>query len=405
MEGPLHGPLEAFDQDSTYLLRGLAAGEFYRWNPQNHLLYHVLVESGFRAWEMLFGPGLESAFRYLKLFTAVSGFLFLWAMRWLLVELGLALIPRLVLLFLTGISVSVWFHAAAFETHCIGLAPLAVYLRSLVRLRAGAPRTPLDRALFVGSLAVMGWTRVDLFRFAVVSSLLLVVPALRSAWRRIGADLGVAALIAVAGCGILAAIYFEVPFHHAMPTVLERRDRPWLKQQLSQVENLTPPNLARVARATTFYSMMMPIAGQPPDRGFFAPPTYVMGVEWPRDEALSARLFSKSLRNVLGNGLALFVALGLAGFFAVTAVASVRGAARGDPLHVVLLGQVIAGWLLYTWFDPWEPFLWVVEFLPLWVVLFADWLRGRGAGALIATAVLSAALALHNWHAFYLPFR
>ena len=92
LASPVHGPFEVFDQDSAYLLESLVRDEPYAWNPQNHLLYHVLVELGHRPWKEAFGSGLESTYRYLKLFTALTGLGFLIALRWLLVELrrGLA---------------------------------------------------------------------------------------------------------------------------------------------------------------------------------------------------------------------------------------------------------------------------------------------------------------------------
>jgi hypothetical protein len=252
----------------------------------------------------------------------------------------------------------------------------------------------------------MGWTRIDLFRFAFISALLLGMPLLRRWWRKLALDLAVVAVIGFTGSALLASIYFEIPFHSGVPAVLERHDRKWLRSHLSDVANLTPGNIGRVVRATTLYSIAMPIAAQAADRGFFATPTYVIGPDWPRGEdGPSTRLFSMPARNVFRNGLALIVTIGLVLGFTVLSFPALARAVRGDPLQQIVMAQGIAGWLLYTFFNPFEPFLWTVEYVPLWMVLFAEGLRDRGRAWWIAAAAFTVLLALHNWNAFYLPFR
>ena len=85
---PAHSALEIFGQDSYYLLESLRRGVIYPWNPQNHLLHHVLVDGGYAVWRRVFGAGGEVAFYYLKSFTVLSGLGFLLALRLLFVELG-----------------------------------------------------------------------------------------------------------------------------------------------------------------------------------------------------------------------------------------------------------------------------------------------------------------------------
>ncbi len=85
--------------------------------------------------------------------------------------------------------------------------------------------------------------------------------------------------------------------------------------------------------------------------------------------------------------------------------ASVARIYSGDALHTMLLAQAAAGWLLYTWFNPLEPFLWVVEFVPLWIVMIAELLRAKNRPLWIGLATLAVLIALHNVHAFYFPFR
>ena len=210
-ESPVHGPWEIFAQDSVYIWESLAEGKRYPWNPQNHLLYHVALERGFRTWEHAFGGGLRSAFIYLKLFTLLTGLSFYLVLRLVLVTLGLGPAPRILLLLLAGFSVSVWFHFSAFETHSLALPALAGWLLSIVRFRERTRPTIGDRLLFVGSLLVMGWTRVDLFRFAAGSVGLLLVPSIRRWWRDRIVDLLLVALLGLAGNAWMAAAYFDLP--------------------------------------------------------------------------------------------------------------------------------------------------------------------------------------------------
>ena len=43
---PVHNSEMLFGQDGWSILRNLADDRPYPWNPQTHLLYHVLLESG-----------------------------------------------------------------------------------------------------------------------------------------------------------------------------------------------------------------------------------------------------------------------------------------------------------------------------------------------------------------------
>ncbi len=75
-------------------------------------------------------------------------------------------------------------------------------------------------------------------------------------------------------------------------------------------------------------------------------------------------------------------------------------------LFLMLVGaHWLAALAFYTWFDPHEPFLWLLEFLPLLTVLLADAFRPRSAGAWIALGCAPVAIFLHNLCFFYLPYR
>jgi len=413
MNSAVHGiksvPPEIFAQDSFYIFKFLADGVRYQINAQNHLLYHFLLELGHGVWQRLFDPGNESTFRYLKLFTALAGLGFFIAMRILLRELGLALAQRLVLLFFAGVSVSIWFHFSAFETHCLAMPAIVVYLLCLVRLRDRYQRTWVDRVLLIGSLLVIGWTRIDLFRFAAVSTLLPLLPRARLWWRGLIVDLLIAAVVGIAGNAVISSLYFEISLGKATTKSLDRLDRPAVSKKVGKVENINPPNLLIIGRAVTLYSIVMPVEPRDPGRGFFEPPTYDLNVAgWSKvgeRRFRSLGLFLQPAGNVFGSALSLLAATGVVLLLLTALGVSVGRIYSGDVLHLMLLAQAAAGWLMYTWFNPWEPFLWIVEYMPIWIVMIAEMLRSKSRLLWIGLAALAVLVALHNVHAFYLPFR
>jgi hypothetical protein len=401
----VHGPYEVFAQDSVYILKYLEEGKPYRWNPQSHLLYHWAVEHGHAIWQRLLGPG-ASTYAYLKLFTGLCGAAFLGLMLWLFRELGLDPARRAVLLLLTGVSVSAWFHFAAFETHALALPGLVAYTIALVRLRDRPERGAVDRLLLIAGLLLCGWTRIDLFRFAAVSTLLAVVPGTGRHRRGVLAELALTAVLGAAGNAWLAHDYLGAPLGEAAVAALERDDRRDLRERMARFENLESDRLVTVGRAVTLYSLIMPVEPRPPERSFWAPPIQRIELVYSgRGTYPSTGLFLEPARNLLHRGLSL-VALAAAGALLVGAFASsARRAASGDAFHAMLLAQALAGWLLYTWFNPFEPFLWVAEFLPLWIAMVADGWRRQGLAATVAIGFAALVVALHNIFAFYVSFR
>jgi hypothetical protein len=189
LASPVNGPLEIFGQDSKYIIEGLVEDEPYLFNPQQHVLYHYAVEYGYAAWDLFFEHNVDSVYRFLKLFTALTGLGFLLAMRLLFLDLGLRPLPRTVLLAFTGLSASAWFHFSAFETHGLALPAIALYLLALQRLLRQKSWTWGNRLLLIGALIFCGWTRIDLWRFALLSTPLLALPAVRGHRRRFAIDL------------------------------------------------------------------------------------------------------------------------------------------------------------------------------------------------------------------------
>lgn len=380
--------VEVFGEDSQFIWRDLAANRDYTWNRQNHLLHHVLVGGGYAIWKVAFGASVDSAFAFLKTFSAACGLAYLVVLRSLLADLRLDARRRALLLFVSGISVSSWFHFSVFETHCAALPALAVYLRCVGRLRGDAPRTNAERAAFVASLVVAGLLRVDLWRFAIVSAALPLLPVLAAHRRTLLVDLGIVALAGVAATAVLARAEFGVDWSEAPATVVERWDRGDLEDRLRTFDNFTPTHLLAVARAESVYTFAMPASAR-------------------TDAAPDARIgtFREPLSTAFSHPAALPALLSVVAVLLVTAGYSLVRATHGDPLHTQLWLQWVFGWLLYTWFNPWEPFLWSLEFHGISMVAVAAAAARASQRTWWAAAALALLLVVHNGASFYWPLR
>jgi hypothetical protein len=379
--------VEVFGQDTRYILRDLVAGRPYSWNAQNHLLYHMLVDGGWWLWEPVFGGGRESVFAYLKLLTAACGLGFLLVMRMLFRDMGLDALRRAALLGLGGVGVSAWFHFSVFETHGLAMPAIGLYLVSVQRLRKPGPRPARDRLMFVSSLIFCGLCRVDLWRFAIVSFALLLLPALRDRRRSLAVDLTVVAVLAVVLPAVLSGLYFDDVGLARAPTVtFERLDRENLRQYLGTWENLTTSNLAKIGRGIGVYTYAMPIspdAGENPARS---------GVGYFREHVTTA----------VHRPFALAAMLAVSVVLLATGFVTCKSAYRGDAFSAMLVLQFGVGWLLYTWFNPWEPFLWGLEFHALSLAALADASRRRPEPRVTwAIAGLAVLVGIHNLVFFY----
>ena len=50
LTSPVDGPGELFQMDGPHIIASLARQERHPFNPQNHLLYHALVDGGYAPW-------------------------------------------------------------------------------------------------------------------------------------------------------------------------------------------------------------------------------------------------------------------------------------------------------------------------------------------------------------------
>jgi len=108
--------------------------------------------------------------------------------------------------------------------------------------------------------------------------------------------------------------------------------------------------------------------------------------------------------NLLSTAESTLAVAGVLAVLAATAAASARRVLAGDPLHSMIAVHALGGWLLYTWFNPYEPFLWVAEYVPLWIVAVADVWRDKPRAVWIGLGVVTVLVAVHNYFAFYVPF-
>jgi hypothetical protein len=354
----------------------------------------------------MFGGGAPGAFSFLKLLSALSGAGFLAAMTWLFRELGVPLAGRLILLILTGVSLTAWFHFAAFETYAPAMPFVALYLVALARLcRRPEPRTR-DHVLCAGSLLIAGWVRLDLFRLAVLTAPLLLLPSWRGRRIDLLRMLMAVAVLGVAGNTLLAAGFMKLPLGRALVVPYTRFDRAELSDRLRREGHLTGPHLLDMGRAATLYSVLMPVTHREPGRTFLDPPHYTVDLQYRGEDALpSTRLFLNPARHLLEYALSAAALTAVVAVFVWTALGGLRRVAGGDPFHVGIAVQVVAAWLFFTWFNPHEPFLWAVGFLPFWMALLAARARRAGVATWVGIAVTAALVAGHNAFAFYLAFR
>jgi hypothetical protein len=384
LSSPVHGlyptkdfPTEVFEQDSRYIIDTLINGERFRYNPQHHLLYHVLTEWGYKVLRPHIRHRLGTVYVFLKGFTVLTGIAFTILLSRLLWEMDLRLYHRILLLLLTGISVTSWFNFSAFETHSLGMAGIALYLLVMLRLtRLGQFR--LQEQFMLGvSLVFMLLCRLDLARFFVATALLIPLPRYRAHWRRLGLVLAVALLAGGLLYSSLASVYLERPLSEISKTVFQRDD-PDLKSVLATVRNLTAENLSRMTLATTVSTVIMPIG----KRKFVGP---LDGIE---DHA----------------GAMLTVALWVV-ILLIAGGATWKDRKNSGPLAACILVNWGIGLMLYTWFNPHEPFLWLLEFLPLLVVFLGNGLKKSGNKVWVLISIGILFLLIHNVLFFYLPYR
>jgi len=385
LSSPVHGlystkdfPTEVFDQDSRYIIDALVNGEPFPYNPQHHLLYHVLTEWGYKVLRPHFQHSLETVYLFLKGFTVLTGIAFTIFLSRLLWEMDLRLYHRIMLLLLSGISVTAWFNFTAFETHSLAMAAIALYLLVFLRLtRLGQFR--LQEEIMLGvSLVFMLLCRLDLARFFVATALLIPFPPYRAHWRRLGLVLAATLLAGGLLCSSLSSVYFKRPLSEVPKTLVQREDRRSLEPVLGTVRNLTAENLSRMTLATTVSTVIMPIG---------------------------KRRFVEPLDGIGEHGGAMLTVALWAVILLIAVWGTWKNRKNSGALAVCIFMNWGVGLLLYTWFNPHEPFLWLLEFLPFLVVFLGNGLKKSGNNVWVLISIGILFLLIHNVLFFYIPYR
>ncbi len=383
----INARVEVLSQDSWHMIDAVADNKPYPFSPQHHILVHVLVDAAAALTPPLADETRVSAYRLLKILTLAIALSFWLVVRRLLERLGLGDGERALLLSFFGLSTSDWFHFAAPETHALAFPALAAYLLAIVTLSEGRGSTRLARGLLIGSIVVAGLARIDQWRLLPLTALLAMLPALRRVRRQILRDVAIATLIGGVASIVAVHAYVGGPWSDAPEKLLQRTDTRNLARRVGHLANLDGVKLARMARSISTYSLVMPlpVAGQP--------------------DASRFRAFWSPVAAFLARPASLAVLAGTLALMLFSAFVAGGAGIRGDPLAIAIALYTGSGWLFYTWLNPWEPFLWLGEFLPFQIALTACALRGRGRPHWIALGVLTLALAAHNGAYFWYALR
>jgi hypothetical protein len=379
---PLYGPKEAFEQDTAHIINCLAEGKPYPYNPQHHLLYHYLVERGYSVVTRFVPSGWESAYWYLKVLTVLTGVAFFLTLSRLLRELGLTSARRLLLLLLAGVSVSGWANFTACETHSLAMAAYAEYLTRLIRLSRRDEAARSDLVVLGATLLFMILCRIEHWRLVPLTLVLLLASEFRRVRVQVFAVLALVILLGVSGYFAISKAYFGVPAARVPSVVLDRTDRTNLEGKLMTARNLAWDPVKRMMRATSGYTLVMPTRG---DR------------------------FREYLSDMLDDPLAVFTFVLVGVMLSSTLALGLVSLLSRDPVATLVLPVLVMHWIasfyVYTWFNPHEPFLWLLEFLPLIIVLIGLAYRtsGRLAWSFLGLAIIQ--VAIHNTVYFYLPYR
>jgi hypothetical protein len=370
---------EVFDQDSRLIIDSLVEDWHFLFNPQHHLLYHVATEG---IYKKVIRPRVhhapETVYLFLKIFTVLTGAAFMIALSRVLWEMGLPPWPRILLLLLSAVSVTAWFNFSAFETHSLGMAAIALYTLVILRMTVLRRFRLQEQILLGSSLAFLFLCRLDLVRFFAATAFLAVLPGYRPNWRRLTAVLAAALLASSLLYLPLISKYFKVPVSDAPRVLFHREDSARLRKGLGTGNNLTIDNLYRMVLATAVSSVIMPTG----------------------PEKFREPLAGASTRPLFAVTLMIYAAM-----LVRMALALWRDRKDSGAFVAGMLVNWAIGVGLYTWFNPGEPFLWLLEFLPLLVVLMGLWLKQGGRADWGLAGVGTALVLLNNIVYFYLPFR
>ncbi len=183
--------------------------------------------------------------------------------------------------------------------------------------------------------------------------------------------------LASLGYLLLGRHYFKAPWAKVPAIIVSRQEFAPLKVKLEHVSNLKPPLLWRMIRATSLYTLLMPLG----PRNFRAP-----------------------LTTIKGRPLAMLAFACLLAFWLALLRHWLPGIWRGDAFLLMLMAHWLATLLFFTWFNPHEPFLWLMYFLPLTTIAGAYCFASQGKAYWLLWTLTALLLLAHNAVYFYLRF-
>ncbi len=375
-----------FGSDGEFITRQFREGATYTHN--DHLLYHVaatvLADVGL--------PGIgDDAVAVHKLLSVLAGaagvsLLFLFGHRY-----GGRLGPALILALLVAGTSSYWFFASTIDTYLPGV--FASILSLGLALRCVRDQRMASYGALGAAMGLAFLLRTDGFLLAPLAGVALLAPERRL--RRVGASLAAAGLVGGVGYAVLARAFYDVPPAEVASFALGHQERKRVeKGKWARAKNLRPRHLEIVLANHLVYGIVLPDLSR----------------------TRNPRVLQRMAKHRYGP-FTLGVLAAFAVFMAVEhgrrGAAAVR-ARNAEPL--VLLGVALC-WLLvrvvfYTWWDPFDPFLFAVTSVPALWLLALLFVAPSGtaperapAAALAAAAVLGAAVWIHNWIVLIQPLR
>ncbi len=372
-----------FDSDGEFIIRQYLQRKIFTHN--NHILYHFLAAKACDA--LGCGDNAHAIAAVHKSFSVAFGVLgvatVLFSYWWWLGRF----LPALATALFLGGSASYWFFSASIDTYVphVAIALITVWL-SLLALRSDRHWIYIALGLAIGVAFLL---RTD---GALCGVLAVVAIAHKGGrWTRLLLCAVSGAAIGVIGYTLIAILHYHVAPTELVPWALGHLDRPEVGSGVwGSVSNLSASSLWLIFLNTFLYSIFIP------------------GIEATRSSD-----FILHYRELVGG----LLVPGLWVFTAAWAVVSQFGARRRDREGMWLIG--VAGiWFVprivfYTWWDPFDPFLFPILSLPSLLLLILALLgryrcaheRARSSASVGLVSVLALLVWLHNGFYLIMPLR
>lgn len=368
-----------FDSDGEFITRQFRQGKTFTHN--DHLLYHVLATVLYR--NAPFIPGLvQDPVAVHKPLSVVAGSVAVVFLYYAGLALGASTGMAVAGALLAGGCAGWWFFSATIDTYMPSLAASCLALWAILEW-VRAPRIAWLLTAGVGAgLAFL--FRTDGFLLAPLGLALLAHRT--TFWRNAAILAAVVALVGAGGYVWLAQRFYNVPPAKVADWALHGMKRPEAKREKiwGVAKNLTAKNFRRVIANHVFYTVLIP------------------HVEGTAD--------TKTMRHYLRpRALApLLLYLGATGW-------GLAGWARrmfaSSSASAALIAGLALMWILpriifYTWWNPFEPFLFAVMSIPGWWLLWISGAASLSNSRWYPVCFWAACFGvwMHNLYTMILPF-